>query len=262
MANALNEQAMMKSASTIFGRTAKLAGIVVGVSGLAFLAGWQKSNMYYETMGIGWVSPLLSSAQITVEAQFILPPVLLAILVSLTWLFKARPTTLTISRVSLIAMTLGLLMLGAGVISLQFLPPSLAFLIVSLGAVVLAAFAGIKTVELIGSYDDLGMNWASNHLWIIYSVFVFGFFSTPAALGWIQAKEDLNPEYTRLPRIEIVEDKGEEHWRLVGHISGQILAANLKPSGGEPSYRFIQPQEIKTITSRPPHRFPWSERVN
>lgn len=240
----------LKSASAVYSLLRHIAGAVVGLSALAYLAGWREASAYYSKLGAPWVLSILSTAQIMQQSIELISVVAIFSFLSVLKLLNKASSADSFRHWSIYMMGGATLLYGGGLALKQWLGPGAAYVCSILAGIMWAISAGLTVGELIGRLTETNLRWESRHLWLVYFAVWCGLFVAPDYMGRAQAEIDSNPKLSKLPVVNSSVLPSAGQWRLVSTFSGQALLSQLAEKKEDRRFRIIAITDISEIRSR------------
>ena len=237
------------AAATLLGGLARLAGVIAGLSAVAYYIGWREERAYYENLGCQWflqLVPTTSLVQVAIPAIF--STAIFAFL-AFESLVQGRATSRGLSRwfnwLALIGLIAPLLPLE------RVLGAKLMGLISVAAAALLSAAAGVLIGLLVARLAESQQQWKAEHLNLLYLLVFLGLWTIPENHGSERATQDGDPVTSRLSVASVRDDPGDE-WRLVAALEKQLLLVQLTPRSQDRRFRLVDSADVLGIRAPPP----------
>lgn len=231
----------------IYGILPQLAGALVGMSVLAYAAGWSEASAYFDAMGAPWAISLLSPAQIMEEAAWLIIILAFVCYFSIIILLKDIGKPETISRwVDWITGLAATIFLISSILE-KYLGSTIPIVSSMLVAVMMAISAGLAIGELISRLSETSLKWDHRHLYLIYFIVFFGLWMSPGNMGRVRAKDEIDPGRCKLPKVTLAQSEFKYEWRLVKILSDKILLVRFEKDTKKNVFKVVSFSEINEI---------------
>lgn len=228
----------------------KVGSLLVGLTAIAYFAGWRNVSSYYDTLGAPWVLPSLSSLTfLSISAGLIV-----TILIT-TFLVVLIAEDHKVSSILLAWIAVGLVVGATAAARIpNYLPTGwlseqTKWVFIQWGSGFMAASAGVTLVQLSVRLSDSKHKWSSGTAYLLYSALLVGLYGVPSQVGRARAEHDLNVKLTSFPLVEIVNTTAAigSEWRLVELIGSNALLVKLSNMPGAHAFRLVPVQELTNI---------------
>jgi hypothetical protein len=237
----------LRGLSAVGGILPQVAGAVLGLSALGYVAGWREADAYYSAIGAPWFARQLPPAQLLLEsASFIGGIAFFAVLTLVSvangaWSLEsvsrwARWLTFTGVGGYAIALILDQWIL-AGWISL-----TLAFS-TAMWSIAVGLFAG----ELVGSFRRDQTTWEIRQLMLSWAVVSLGLWYGPMALAGNRARVDMKISESSLPHL--IGPGVDSTWHVVTVTGDRALAVHLDTLAKARLFRIVNLTDSMMIRS-------------
>lgn len=242
------QESALQSIRAVYGLLPQISGVAVGVTSLAFIAGWQYAQTYYSAMGAKWIVSLLTATQFLLK--YATPILIIAIIAisSTSGVFNKRERdTQKKLRLSDYVLLASILLLVIIQMLRSHLPLSILQVATAILLALLSGSLGWKIGELTESLRDDNLEWRGRHIIMIYTIVMFGFVQGPWIAASQQAYIDSNPTFSDLPYVETQQLKQSDGWRLVEAWQGQLLIMKPATEPAKPEFKLIAWSDVLTI---------------
>lgn len=243
----LSAQSTIEATGSIVGLMPKIAGFVVGFSGLAFFVGWLEASAFYREFGAEWVLPLLSPTQIIRTSTSLISLIVLSTLLSIYGLTQGISSEKGIRRWGFIFGGLAILTLGASIAVEGRLSLSAVNVFAWGAGALMAIFAGLTIGELVARLATDKLLWGKHHIWLLQYVVVFGLMQAPMIMGRAQSNLKSDPRSSRLPTVTFSSPGVQGEWRLVGAVGDGLLLVSLASKKESHRFKLASASDISEI---------------
>jgi hypothetical protein len=228
----------------------KAGSLLVGLTGIAYFAGWRNIHAYYDALGAPWaVSSLPASTFLATSAGLI---VTILFTTFLAVIFaednKVSAAVLGWTGLGLIFLAIVLARVGdygpAGWLSEETI-----FICAQYGSALMATMAGVTFAQLSVQLSDSKHKWSTSMAFSMCSALFLGLYAVPAGVGKTRAEQDLNPLLSTLALVELADTKVAEsrQWRLVDVFGANALVVGLPTKVGTHTFRLVAVKDLATI---------------
>lgn len=244
-----DSQSTLKTISGLSDTIARAAGLLVGLSGLAYFVGYRIESNYLSQAGASWVLGLLSTSEIIREGQIVILAVGFTLFLSIINIFERNTSPEKLKQKDLIFGCISILLLGAAYLTSKFWDNyALDYGLSILAGIIMAAAAGFTIGELIMRLNESKRNWNEYHLRLLLFVYISAIAMAPYFIGSNRASLDLEPYASLLPVVTIT---GEEDgkWRLMRTVGDNYLLVTLAENAVARKFRLIPISPAVVISS-------------
>jgi hypothetical protein len=243
----LSTENTIEATGSIVGLMPKIAGFVVGLSGLAFIVGWLEASAFYQEFGAEWVLPLLSSTQIIRTSVSLISLIALSTLLSVYGLTQGIASEKGIRRWGFTFGGLAISALIASFAAEGSLSPSAVNVLAWGAGALMAIFAGLTIGELVARLATDKLFWGKHHIWLLQYVVVFGLVLAPNTIGRAHSKMKSDPFSSRLPTVSFSSPGVHGEWRLVGAVGDRLLLVSLASKKENRRFKLAGASDISEI---------------
>lgn len=237
---ATSNTSVTKGISSIAELLGKLAGLLVGLSALAYFVGYRIESYYFSEAGASWALGLLSPSELIQDGQGVIFAVGISFFVSVMGLMDRETTSEKLRRkdlwLSLIAIVL---LIAAYATSKYWGYHKLDYSLSVVAGLVSALAAGFTIGELVARLDESGHKWEGYHVKLILFFYFSALATAPYYIGTNKAKLDLEPGATWLP-VAIIPGEANETWRVMRTVGDKYLLVNLSEDPGLRKFRLAE----------------------
>lgn len=226
----------------------RLAGILVGLSAIAYFVGYRIQNHYLTEAGAKWALGLLSPAEFIQEGQGVIIPIIFFAVSSVMALMNGETTADKLNRNDRIFSGIAIVLMLASFITSRCLDNrSLDYNLALIAGLTVSIAAGYTIGELIARLNLSEQNWHVNHLSLILFFYISAIFVGPYFIGTNRAKLDFYPATSALSFVTIT--NSEEEWRLVRTIGDKYLLVILSDEADKRKFRVVEAASDSIIKS-------------
>ena len=225
----------VKTLSGLSDTLARVGGLLISLSGLAYLVGYRIEGYYLSQAGASWVLGLLSTSEIIREGQVVIVPIGFTLFLSILNIFEKNIPSEKLKRIDLTLGIISLSFLGAAYLTSMYWDNyALDYGLSILAGIIMAAAAGFTIGELIVRLNESKNNWNGYHLKLLWFVYVSAIAFAPYFIGSNKANLDLDPKVSTLPAVSIT-GEAISKWHLMRTIGNNYLLVTLveKPASRE-----------------------------
>jgi hypothetical protein len=248
IANRPSSAQAMQATSQILGVLPKIAGLVLGLTAVAYYIGWAVSRSYYDELGASWVLELLTASQIMHRGMAPIALTLTIFFLSIFMQVKGVGTKLTYMKWGLFFGLLGFLCWFASDRPFDWISIQVANHLLALSGLFLCFFAGLLLGEMALSlalsprdttdYGDLA---DITHLLILITIFW-----TPQIFGSASARLATATDSVEFPTVAISSAIAMQ-WRLVGAVGDELLLVSNAEFPDSRQFRLVEPINLVSI---------------
>jgi hypothetical protein len=240
-----NSQSIAKATATVLGLLPQVAGLVLGLSALAYIVGWREMSAFYGGLGAPWAASLLTTVQVTTSSIWIVSGIGLFFLVAIYLLSQRAASASSLRRWSII------LMVAALAMYLTFLltPVGVARYFAAGMSICWSWSTGLALGELVGSLAENNLKWHSYHVHVLYFVLTFGLIYVSDILGSAQAKTLLDSQGARFPDVVMHSETQGIPWKLIAPVGDKMLLISFDKVSHKHTFKLVVANNIDTISA-------------
>lgn len=228
----------IKSVLNVIDVVGKLAGVLVGLSAIAYFVGYKIQNHYLTEAGANWAIGLLSSAEFIQEGQAIIVVITLIAISSAIALMSNSTTADKLRKCELVLIFIAFIIMISSVIVGKLCDNrNFEYGLALAGGSIFSAAAGCTLGELIARLNHSNQKWQASHLNLVLFIYIWVIFLAPYFIGTHRAKLEFDPQTSTLSFAVILDTK--EEWRLVRTIGDKYLLAMLSVDGAKRKFRIV-----------------------
>lgn len=244
-----DSQSTLKTLSGLSDTLARVAGVLVGLSGLAYFVGYRIESHYLAQAGASWVLGLLSTSEIIRKGQGVILVVGLTLFFSIINIFETNASSEKLKQKDLIFGGICLILLGAAYLTSKYSDNyTLGYWLAILAGIIMAAGAGFTIGELIVSLNESKRNWNEYHLKLLFFVYMSATVVAPILIGSNKANLDLERNVSLLPVVTITGEEGSK-WRLLRTVGDNYLLVTLPEKEAVREFRLVPISPTVVISS-------------
>ena len=240
---------MLKTISGLADTLARVAGVLVGLSALAYYVGYRIESNYLSEAGASWVLGLLSTSELVREGQVVILAVGVTLFISVINLFEKDGSAEKLRHNDVVLSVISMALLAAAYFSSMYWGNhKLESMLSILAGTLMAAAAGFTIGELIGRLDESGRSWSGYHLYLLWFFYFSAIAMAPYFIGTNRAKLDLEPKVSSLP-VATISGEGVGKWHLMRTIGDNYLLVTLVEKPASREFRLVPISPIVVIAS-------------
>lgn len=237
----------LEAAKSVLNLLPQATGLVVGLSGLAYVAGWREMYSYYQEIGAPWVLPLLSSSQIMQASIWLISLISVVGFLSVLSLAYGDAGPKGLSRFSI-----GFFIVAAVVYILALLlddrvGSSTANIFAIMASVFWIISSGLTIGELAARLAVSDLKWNGYHMLLLYFVVLYGFYQAPSIMGSARAKQVGDERWSSTPKVSFISAEQDAEWRLAGMCGDKLLLVSPAAERKDRRFRLVSPDVIGDI---------------
>ena len=244
-----DSQSTLKTLSGLSDTLARVVGLLVGLSGLAYFVGYRIESHYLSQAGASWVLGHLSTSEIIREGQVVILAVGFTLFLSIINIFERNTSSEKLKQKDLIFSCISFALLGAAYLTSKYWDNyALDYGLSILAGIIWAAAAGFTIGELIVCLNESKRNWNEYHLKLLFFAYISAIASAPYFIGSNKANLDLEPKVSTLPVVTIT---GEEagKWHLMRTVGDNYLLVTLVEKPAAREFRLVPISPTVVISS-------------
>jgi hypothetical protein len=242
----------LRGLSAVGGILPQVAGAILGLSALGYIAGWREADAYFAAIGAPWFTRQLPPAQLLLEsASFVGGIAFFAVLT----IVNVANGAWGLHAVSRWARWLAAVGVSGYVIALlldRWIPPHWVTITQSFSSASWSLAVGLFLGELVGSFRRDQTTWEIRQLMLSWAVVSLGLWYGPVALAATRARVDMRPSESLLPRL--IGPGLDSAWRVVTVTGGRALAVYLEVPPRARLFRVVNLADSMMIRSTQPTR--------
>lgn len=238
----------IRASRSVLNLLPQFAGLVVGFSGLAYVAGWHEASSYYQELGADWALPLLSPAQIMQASIWLISILALVGFISTLFLIQGNASQKGLRRW---AITFLFLAAMAYVFSFALegrLSRSSITIFAGATSIFWAISTGLTIGELIACLALSKLEWGRYHVFLLYFIVLYGLLQAPTIMGRAHAKLVGDQRSSSLPKVSLTAPGQVGDWRLVGFCGDKLLLVLLAEERKDRRFKLVSPEGIGEIS--------------
>lgn len=234
-----DNKSTLKTLSGLADALARVAGVLVGLSALAYFVGYQIESNYLSQAGASWVLGLLSTSDLVREGQAVILTVGITLFIAIMNLFEKDSSPEKLRRKDLLLSGVSLALLAIAYFTSKYWGNHKIDYLLSISAgALMAAAAGFTIGELIAHLDESMNNWSGYHLYLLLFFYFSAIAMAPHFIGTNRAKLDLEPSISSLPAATISGEAAGK-WRLMRTVGDNYLLVSLFENPASREFRLV-----------------------
>jgi hypothetical protein len=219
------ESKQKDEAVAVFGFVPQIGGALLGLSAVAYAAGWSQASAYYEELGAPWVVSQLPARYLLLSASSLIVAFVVGAYFGAAKLVEGA-TFNNLRRLFTFGAVVALLTIGAGQLLHHFGQNEAAYKEQIGSGHLFSALSGIAAAVLVSRLKESGLRWHPIHMGILFSMTMYGIWEAPHVVGLAQAELDGDTKVSPLP-IATQASAPADLWRLVTPIEGHLVLVQL-----------------------------------
>jgi hypothetical protein len=249
LANATKgEPKLVDAVLEVGGLLPKSASVFVGLTGIAYFAGWREGVAYYTALGAPWVVSSLPPFSFLFLSAGMIASIALNAFLALHHIATRKQGHKHVAWASAVLVIIaGCLTLAPTILPSRWLSPSRIWWYEEGHAQLMFIAAGGLLGEAISQFRNEKLKWSPAIAYTVYLFALYGLYNTPADRGTARAHFHLAPSSNALPLVTVAGGPANEQWRLV-ELIGQMALLIKPPLATElPTFKLVQVKDIGTI---------------
>ena len=235
----------IRATSSVLNLLPQIAGLVVGFSCLAYVAGWREASSYYQELGAPWALLILSPSQIMQTSIWLISMISLISFLSVLSLVQGNAGQEGLRRWSYIFLLLAAVTYILPMALESRVSNSVIRFFAGATSVFWAISAGLTIGELIACLALDSLKWGEYHVFLLYFIVFYGFFQAPSNMGTTLAKLAGDSD-SPLPKVSFSSTGQTGKWRLVGPCGDKLLLVSLGERKDR-RFKLVAPEAIEEI---------------
>ncbi|MCG2576352.1 hypothetical protein LZ012_05020 [Dechloromonas sp. XY25] len=220
----LREEDLLKAAGAVGALLPCAASVAVGISFLAYFAGWRDANAYFTALGAPWVVSLLPASRLLYLSGEFVAGILVCAFLAMNSVVSGEIGLKGLRRWSWIAFALAMLSgINAHLLPPTLVSPKVAWGLSNFAGLCIAVASGATLGEVVIRLKDNELRWTASHAYSIYLAVFIGLYWMPSQIGTARAKYHLASLEATLPAVRLTTPATNENWRLVEAIGESVL---------------------------------------
>src|SRR6185312_3183367 len=233
----------IKAAAAVLGLLPQLAGLIVGLTAVAYVVGWRETTAFYNGLGAPWVTNLLVASQVIRSSIWIVSGIGFFFVVSIYMLSQGAASAKSLRLWSLIFMGIAI----ALYIAFQFTPPAISGLLAAGTSICWSWSTGLALGELVASLAANQVQWHAYHVSILYFVVITGLIFVSDTLGRIHAQTVVETQGKDLALVTIGGPAANAGWHLISPVGDKLLLVQFDKSSSKHVFVLASPSNIRSI---------------
>jgi hypothetical protein len=237
----------LKGITTVVGILPQVAGAVLGLSALGYIAGWREADAYYSDIGAQWFARQLPPNQLLLESAPLISGI--AFFAMLTVVNVANGVW-SLKSVIRWAKWLGIVGFGGYVIALsldRWISPNWVALVQAWAGASWSICVGLILGELVGSFRRDQTSWEIRQIVLAWLVVCLGLWYGP--LVWAQGRARVDMRLSDSPLAHLHGPGLDSAWRIVTVTGDRALAVRLNALAEARLFRIIDLTDSISIQS-------------
>lgn len=245
---------VLAAGSRLFSLLPQFAGIIAGLTALAYFVGWRELFSYYDALGAPWAVSLLPSAVIMQTSFNMISALALSCFFSFYMYSNGLVGLKGLSRLILFSVVIAIPAVLASSFGDKWISTNMTHTFAKVVAILWAVHAGISLTVLIANLAEKGLKWETQHLYLAYIVFFIGCWAAPESLGTARSKVDLDQDASTLPTVFTADFPNGPRWQLVSAIDGHVLLMQQATESWPRRFRLAKNEDVKFVHFVPSRR--------
>jgi hypothetical protein len=238
-----NLQTTIKATGVVLGLLPQLAGLIVGLTAVAYLVGWRETTAFYSVLGAPWATSLLTTSQVMTSSIWIVSGIGLFFVMSIYMLSQGAASSKSLRLWSIIFMCIA----GALYIAFLLAPSNAGGLLAAGMSICWSWSTGLALGELVASLAANQVQWHAYHMYIIYFVVTFGLIYVSDTLGSTHAKTIVDTQGKHLALVVTGGLSSNTSWRLISPVNDKILLMQFANTNHKHMFVLASPENIRFI---------------
>jgi hypothetical protein len=241
----------LKAGLQVIGLLPQIAGLIVGLSAIAYLTGWRDQSAYFTALGVPWALSLLSPTRIMQASTDLVTLLALISFIGFLMVAEGKVSASTLKKAALCTAIIAVIAVLATVGLKRWGTSAAVYISASIASLMWAAFAGIMVSRLIASLVDEELRWDIHHLWSMYAIIFYGIWMSPSQSGAARAERDLDLDSTKLATVLTTQAPNGPRWQLVTSFDSQVLVMQQGNIQGDRRFRLVSNADVIAIFAPP-----------
>lgn len=233
----------IKATAAVLGLLPQIAGLVVGLTAVAYLVGWRETTAFYNGLGAPWATAMLTSSQVMRSSIWIVGGIGLFFIMSVYLLSQGAASSKSLRLWSIIFMGVA----GALYIAFQFTPPVVSGILAACMSICWSWSTGLALGELVASLAANQVQWHAYHMYLIYFVVTFGLVYVSDTLGNVHARTIVETQGQHLAQAAMGGFPNHSSWRIISPVSDKFLLVQFNGTGNKHIFVLVSPANIQSI---------------
>lgn len=226
------------------------ASVAVGISFIAYFAGWREANAYFTALGSPWAVSQLPASRLLYLSGELVAGVLMCAFLAVHSLATGTVGVKGLNWCSAVAFILAALFAGlTNLPPMTFASPKIVWNLSICGGVCYAVGSGATLGELVSRLKESELRWTASHAYLIYMAILMGVYLMPSQIGAARGKYHLASLESTLPAVRLATPVTNENWRLVETIGESALLMDRQMATAQPLFRIVKTTDIQSINA-------------
>lgn len=239
---------LLKAAGAVGILIPQVAAAAIGISFIAYYAGWRDATAYFTTIGSPWAVSMLPTSRLLYLSGELVGLLLLCAFFSIHALATGLVGQKGLSRLSLALFVLA----GLSSALARWYPsilgsPIAVWHLSTISGMCFATGSGTTLGEVVSHLKENRLQWTASHAFMIYIAVFVGIYTAPSLIGAARAKYHRESSATTLPAVHLTANNQNESWRLLEVMGESALLIDRETAASLPLFKIVKTNDILSI---------------